>query len=107
MRKNLLTRREFNVRCAAFGLALPALGSVLTARASAQSQGPVPASGTSARTVKLPDGKIVPALGQGCWHLGQDRHPVAVEEEALRTGVSLGMSLLDTSGNYGHGRSEQ
>jgi diketogulonate reductase-like aldo/keto reductase len=107
MKKNLLTRREFNLRCASFGLALPALGSVLTARASAQSQAPVPATGSSARTVKLPDGKSVPALGQGCWHLGQDRHPVAVEQEALRTGVSLGMSLLDTSGNYGHGRSEE
>jgi diketogulonate reductase-like aldo/keto reductase len=30
-----------------------------------------------------------------------------VEEEALRTGVSLGMTLIDTSGNYGNGRSEQ
>jgi diketogulonate reductase-like aldo/keto reductase len=27
--------------------------------------------------------------------------------EALRTGISLGMTLLDTSGNYGNGRSEQ
>ena len=32
---------------------------------------------------------------------------MAVEEEALRTGISLGMSLIDTSGNYGNGRSEQ
>ena len=29
------------------------------------------------------------------------------EEEALRTGISLGMSLIDTSGNYGNGRSEK
>ena len=57
--------------------------------------------------MKLPDGTTVPALGQGCWHLGQNRHPQAVEEEALRTGVSLGMTVLDTSGNYGGGRSEQ
>ena len=32
---------------------------------------------------------------------------MAVEEEALRTGISLGMTLIDTSGNYGNGRSEQ
>jgi diketogulonate reductase-like aldo/keto reductase len=32
---------------------------------------------------------------------------VAVEEEALRTGLAQGMTLLDTSGNYGSGRSEQ
>jgi diketogulonate reductase-like aldo/keto reductase len=49
----------------------------------------------------------VTALGQGGWHLGQGRHPEAVEEEALRTGISLGMTLIDTSGNYGSGRSEQ
>src|SRR5262249_8999155 len=63
--------------------------------------------GSAARTVKLPDGATVPALGQGCWHLGQGRHPPEVEQEALRTGMSLGMTLLDTSGNYGQGRSEQ
>src|SRR5262249_37391028 len=43
----------------------------------------------------------------GAWHLGQGRHPVAVEEEAVHTGISLGMTLIDTSGNYGNGRSEQ
>ncbi|HEY6823501.1 MAG TPA: aldo/keto reductase, partial [Steroidobacteraceae bacterium] len=56
---------------------------------------------------ELPDGTTVAALGQGCWHLGQGRHPLPVEEEALRTGISLGMTLIDTSGNYGHGRSEE
>jgi diketogulonate reductase-like aldo/keto reductase len=60
-----------------------------------------------AHSVKFPDGTTVPALGQGAWHLGQDRHPAAVEEEAVRAGVALGMSLIDTSGNYGNGRSEQ
>jgi diketogulonate reductase-like aldo/keto reductase len=60
-----------------------------------------------ARTVRFPDGAAVPALGQGAWHLGQGRHPPAVEEEAVRTGISLGMTLIDTSGNYGNGRSEQ
>src|SRR5205085_7360106 len=39
--------------------------------------------------------------------LGQGRHPPAVEEEALRTGVSLGMTLVDTSDDYGNGRSEK
>jgi diketogulonate reductase-like aldo/keto reductase len=46
-------------------------------------------------------------LGQGSWHLGQGRHPAAEEEDALRTGLSLGMTLIDTSGNYGEGRSEE
>ena len=80
---------------------------MLTARAAAEALSAAVSASPAARVVKFPDGKTVPALGQGCWHLGQDRHPTAVEQEALRTGMSLGMSLLDTSGNYGHGRSEQ
>ncbi|HEV2703216.1 MAG TPA: aldo/keto reductase [Steroidobacteraceae bacterium] len=94
--KLLLNRRQFNVGCAALGLSLPAFG---VARAQA------PAS--AARVVKFPDGTDVPAVGQGAWHLGQQRHPQAVETEAVRTGISLGMTLIDTSGNYGDGRSEQ
>ncbi|MBV9343829.1 MAG: aldo/keto reductase [Gammaproteobacteria bacterium] len=100
MSQSQLSRREFAVRCAAFALSWPAL------RALAREAGAAAAS-APARTVRLPEGPAVPALGQGCWHLGQGRHPAAVEEEALRTGISLGMSLLDTSGNYGHGRSEE
>jgi diketogulonate reductase-like aldo/keto reductase len=59
------------------------------------------------RAVEFPDGTLVPALGQGSWHLGQGRHPAAVEEEALRTGLSLGMTLIDTAEGYGNGRSEE
>jgi diketogulonate reductase-like aldo/keto reductase len=99
MKKHLLNRRQFSARCAAFGLTYPALTAMVAAQAAATK--------TAAPTVKLPDGTSVPALGLGCWHLGQGRHPVAVEEEALRAGISLGMTLLDTSGDYGNGRSEQ
>ena len=107
MNRHLLSRRQFTARCAAFGLSLPALSAIFAAQATPQVSGTGAASQPAARTVKLPDGTSVPALGQGCWHLGQGRHPQEVEEEALRTGISLGMSLLDTSGNYGSGRSEQ
>jgi diketogulonate reductase-like aldo/keto reductase len=105
--RHLLNRRQFSARCAALGLSFPALSAMTTVQASAQAVGSGAASKPAARTVKLPDGTTVPALGQGCWHLGQGRHPLAVEEEALRTGISLGMTLIDTSGNYGDGRSEQ
>ena len=100
MNKHLLSRRQFSASCAAFGLAFPAIGTRVFAAADAASE-------TAGRTVRLPDGTAVPALGQGAWHLGQGRHPPAVEEEAVRTGISLGMTLIDTSGNYGNGRSEQ
>ncbi len=107
MIKRLLSRREFSARCAALGLSFPALSAMIAARAAAQDPGTDAASKPAVRTVKLPDGTIVPPLGQGCWHSGQGRHPLAVEEEALRAGISLGMTLIDTSGNYGSGRSEQ
>ena len=107
MDRHLLNRRQFSARCAAFGLSFPALSATLAAQAAAQVPGTGAASKPAARTVRLPDGTTVPPLGQGCWHLGQGRHPPAVEEEALRTGISLGMTLIDTSGNYGNGRSEQ
>ena len=96
-------------RCAALGLSVPALGAMetLPARAAASGTGAPSTPRPASRTVRLADGGTVTALGQGCWHLGQGRHPPAVEEEALRTGISLGMTLLDTSGNYGAGRSEQ
>ncbi len=95
-----LTRREFNGLCAALGASLSA--SAMMAALSNTS-----ALAAAGRTVKLPDGTIVPALGQGSWHLVQGRHPDAVEEEALRTGLALGMTLIDTAEIYGNGRSEQ
>jgi diketogulonate reductase-like aldo/keto reductase len=107
MNKHLLNRRQFTAGCAAFGLTLPAVTGVIAAQPTAQAPGSGAASNPAPRTVRLPDGTTVAAVGQGCWHLGQGRHPAAVEEDALRTGISLGMTLLDTSGNYGNGRSEQ
>jgi len=107
MNKPLLNRRQFSARCAAFGLSFPALSATIAARATAQTAGSDAASKPAGRTVTLPGGTTVPALGQGSSHIGQGRHPPAVEEDALRTGISLGMTLIDTSGNYGGGRSEQ
>ena len=52
-------------------------------------------------TLKLRDGTVVPALGQGSAGLAKRRHPQAEEEEALRTGISLGMTLIDTAESYG------
>ena len=107
MDSKLLNRRQFTQRCAALGLTLPALSAMTVARAADRPPATDPESQPATRRVKLPDGTTVSPLGQGCWHLGQGRHPQAVEEEALRSGITLGMTLIDTSGNYGGGRSEQ
>jgi diketogulonate reductase-like aldo/keto reductase len=100
--KPLVSRREFSARCVALGISLPAIGAGLAIPVARGA-----AAQTAGRTVRFPDGTSIPAVGQGAWHLGQARHPPAVEEEAVRTGISLGMRLIDTSGNYGDGRSEQ
>ena len=88
----LLDRREFTIG-ATLGLSLAAVLSRVSAFAAATSA----PSSAAARTVRFHDGTIVPALGQGSWHLAQGRHPAAIEEEALRTGLSLGMTLIDTA----------
>jgi len=109
MNKQLLSRREFNGLCAALGSSLPAVSATIAALSSASALAATTDAVSNAvgRTVKFHDGTIVPALGQGSWHLGQGRHPEAAEEEALRTGLSLGMTLIDTAENYGDGRSEE
>jgi diketogulonate reductase-like aldo/keto reductase len=100
-RRGAISRRQFHEVCAVLGSTVTLSGAWVLDAATA-----VASAGTG-RTVKFPDGTIVPALGQGSWHLGQGRRPPADEQEALRTGVSLGMTLIDTSGNYGNGRSEE
>lgn len=59
------------------------------------------------RAIPLPSGETIPALGMGTWHLGQGRHPEAVEIEALQTGLDLGMTLIDSAEMYGDGASER
>src|SRR5271156_1902814 len=100
------SRREFVRFCTSLGVALP-FASSLIRPLGAQTAGSVVASNNGERTVKFRDGAIVPALGQGSWHLAQGRHPEAAEEEALRTGLSLGMTLIDTAEVYSSGHSEE
>ena len=57
--------------------------------------------------MRFRDGTVVSAVGQGSARLALGRHPKDVEEEALRTGVSLGMTLINTSDDYSGGRSEK
>ena len=56
--------------------------------------------------VTLPDGRTVPALGQGTWNLGDDPRRREAEIAALRAGVDAGLTMIDTAEMYGGGRSE-
>jgi len=57
--------------------------------------------------VALPDGRVVPALGQGTWNIGDDPRRRADEVAALRAGLDAGLTMIDTAEMYGGGRSEQ
>jgi diketogulonate reductase-like aldo/keto reductase len=60
----------------------------------------------SVRTVTLPSGEKVSALGQGTWRMGEDARRRKDEVAALRAGVDLGMTLLDTAEMYADGEAE-
>src|SRR5437660_9218335 len=59
------------------------------------------------RFVMLCSGERVPALGQGTSHMGEDRRRAAEEAAALRLGIELGMTLIDTAEMYGGGGAEE
>jgi diketogulonate reductase-like aldo/keto reductase len=59
------------------------------------------------KTVELPDGERVPALGQGTWRMGENKSAHKDEVAALRLGIDLGMTLIDTAEIYGDGGSEK
>ena len=59
------------------------------------------------RLVRLPDGTEVPALGQGTWHMGERSSAAKTEVAALKLGIELGMTLIDTAEMYGNGGAEE
>lgn len=59
------------------------------------------------RTFKLVDGTEVPVIGQGTWHMGENRAERSREVAALRQGIELGMTLIDTAEMYGEGGAEE
>lgn len=48
----------------------------------------------------------MPRLGQGTWNMGDTAATRREELAALRAGIELGMTLIDTAEMYGDGRSE-
>ena len=59
------------------------------------------------KTVTLPSGETVPALGQGTWNIGDSSATRAAEIATLRSGLDLGLTLIDTAEMYGEGASEE
>lgn len=61
---------------------------------------------SAVKTVRLPDGTRVPALGLGTWNMGDDPAARAEEIAALQSGIERGLALIDTAEMYGDGRAE-
>ncbi len=59
------------------------------------------------QTIILPDGTLLPAIGQGTWNMGDDASRRTEEIAALQAGIDAGMTLIDTAEMYGEGRSEE
>jgi diketogulonate reductase-like aldo/keto reductase len=62
---------------------------------------------TVVRTIKLPSGEAIPVLGQGTWGMAEDARRRESEVAALRLGLDLGMTLIDTAEMYADGAAEE
>lgn len=59
------------------------------------------------RTTTLPSGETIPVLGQGTWKMGEDGRRRADEVAALKLGLDLGITLIDTAEMYAGGGAEE
>ncbi|WP_446038245.1 aldo/keto reductase [Streptomyces sp. SID1121] len=62
---------------------------------------------TAMRTVRFPSGAELPVLGQGTWRMGDDPARRPEEIAALRRGLDLGLTVIDTAEMYGSGAAEE
>jgi diketogulonate reductase-like aldo/keto reductase len=67
----------------------------------------MPPHASSVPTTKLPSGDSVPIYGLGTWRMGESKSRRKDEVAALRAGIDLGMTLIDTAEMYGDGGAEQ
>jgi diketogulonate reductase-like aldo/keto reductase len=59
------------------------------------------------KQVTLKSGDKVPVLGLGTWRMGERRPERAAEVAAIRLGLELGLTLIDTAEMYGEGGAEE
>src|SRR6266478_129881 len=59
------------------------------------------------RSTTFPGGETVPVLGQGTWRMGESSGKRKSEVAALRLGIELGMTLIDTAEMYASGGAEK
>jgi diketogulonate reductase-like aldo/keto reductase len=57
--------------------------------------------------VTFPNGRSVPALGQGTWQMAEGKAPKPQEIDSLRHGLDCGLTLIDTAEMYADGGAER
>jgi len=62
---------------------------------------------SATRTTMLPSGEAIAVLGQGTWKMGEDSRRRADEVNALKLGLDLGITLIDTAEMYASGGAEE
>jgi diketogulonate reductase-like aldo/keto reductase len=62
---------------------------------------------TQSNSVQLPGGPTLPALGLGTWHMGEKKADRAREVAALKAGIDLGLTVIDSAEMYGNGGAEE
>lgn len=59
------------------------------------------------KQVVFDGGVVLPAIGQGTWYMGENPGHRRAEVSALRAGVDLGLTLIDTAEMYADGGAEE
>lgn len=61
----------------------------------------------SEKTVTFDDSRVLPAIGQGTWYMGEKSNQRRQESDALRAGIERGLTLIDTTEMYAEGGAEE
>jgi diketogulonate reductase-like aldo/keto reductase len=64
-------------------------------------------AGRAIPTTKLPSGEPIPVFGLGTWRMGESVPTRKEEVAALKLGMELGVTLIDTAEMYGNGVAEE
>jgi diketogulonate reductase-like aldo/keto reductase len=59
------------------------------------------------RTIRFGEHSAVPLIGQGTWFMGENPALRAQEAAALRAGIDLGLTVIDTAEMYADGGAEE
>lgn len=59
------------------------------------------------RTIRFGEHSMVPVIGQGTWYMGENQALRAQEAAALRAGIDLGLTVIDTAEMYADGGAEE